>query len=95
MDQLLQLHSNPIYANVSQLKPTFPLPVVCFEFLGCVNIQGEVVTLSPLHQDIKLFPTIIINDQAHQCCLICSVDQLSGALCNYTVVGVQGEEEGD
>ncbi len=74
----------------------FSPPEIHHQLLGLTDVQREVVVVTPVSQGVHLFSVgwfIVIGDQTYHRCVICKFDDDVGAVCGYTVMRVQGEQE--
>ncbi len=95
--------------NAEELKAVYPLhrclvdddrcvfsalsPEIYHQLLGLVDVEGEVVLLTPFSQVTHLLSVghlIIVSDQAYHRCVIRKFDDDVGDVCGCTVMGVQG-----
>ncbi len=98
--------------NAEELKAVYPLhsclvdgdgcvlsaqsPEIHHQLLGLVDVEWEVVLLTPFSQGTHLLSVghlIVFGDLAYHCCVIGKFDDDAGAVCGCTVVCVQGEQE--
>ncbi len=98
--------------NAEELKAVYPLhrclvdgnacvfsalsPEIHHQLLGLVDIEWEVVLLTPFSQGTHLLSVgrlIIVSDQAYHRCVISKFDDDVRAVCGCTVMCVQGEQE--
>ncbi len=98
--------------NAEELKAVYPLhrclvdgdvcvfsalsPVIHHQLLGLVDVEGEVVLLTPFSQVTPLLSVgrlIIVGDQACHRCVISKFYDDIGAVCSCTVMCVQGVQE--
>ncbi len=99
--------------NAEELKAVYPLhrclvdgdgcvfsalsPVIHHQLLGLVDVEWEVVLLTPFSQGTHLLYVshlIVVGDQAYNhCCVIGKFDDVVGAVCGCTVLCVQGVHE--
>ncbi len=103
---------DPRDVNAEELKAAHPLhrclvdgdgcvfsalsPVIHHQLLGLVDVEWEVVLLTPFSQGTHLLSVgrlIVVSDQAYQRCVISKFDDDIGAVCSCTVVCVQGVQE--
>ncbi len=71
-------------------------PEIHHQLLGLVDVEGEVVLLTPFSQVTHLLSVgrlIVVGDQAYHCCVVSKFDNGVGAVCCCTVVCVQGLQE--
>lgn len=65
--------------------------------LGLADVSQEVVVFAPSGQKLHLLPLVglvTVGDEAHQCCVICKLHKVVGAVGWCAVMCQQGEEEG-
>ncbi len=98
--------------NAEEVKAVFPLhrclvdgdgcvfsalsPEIHHQLLGLVDVEREVVLLTPFSQGTHLLSVghlIVVSDQAYHRCVICKFDDDIRAVCGCTVVCVQGVQE--
>ncbi len=98
--------------NAEELKAAHPLhrclvdgdgcvysalfPEIHHQLLGLVNVEGEVVLLTPFSQSTHLLSVghlIVVSDQAYHRCVIRKFDDDIGAVFCCTVMCVQGVQE--
>ncbi len=71
-------------------------PEIHHQLLGLIDVEGEVVLLTPFSQDTHLLSVgclIVVSDQAYHRCVVSKFDDDVGAVCGCTVVCVQGVQE--
>ncbi len=71
-------------------------PVIHHQLLGLVDVEWEVVLLTPFSQGTHLLSVgrlIVVGDQAYHRCVISKFDDDIGAVCSCTVMCVQGVQE--
>ncbi len=98
--------------NAEELKAVYPLhrclvdgdgcvfsalsPEIHHQLLGLVDVEWEVVLLTPFSQGTHLLSVgrlIIVSDQAYHHCVISKFDDDVRAVCGCTVMCVQGVQE--
>ncbi len=98
--------------NAEELKAAYPLhrclvdgdgcvfsalsPEIHHQLLGLVDVEWEVVLLTPFSQGTHLLSLghlIVVGDQAYHRCVIGKFDDDIRAVCGCTVVCVQGVQE--
>ncbi len=99
--------------NAEELKAVYPLhrcivdgdgcvfsalsPEIHHQLLGLVDVEREVVLLTPFSQGTHLRSVgrlIVVSDQAYHRCVISKFDDDVGAVCGCTVMCVQGVGSG-
>ncbi len=71
-------------------------PEIAHQLLGLVDVELDVVLLTPFSQGTHLLSVgrlIVVSDQAYHRCVISKFDNDVGAVCSCTVVCVQGVQE--
>ncbi len=71
-------------------------PEIHHQLLGLVDVEWEVVLLTPFSQGTHLFSVgclIVVSDWAYDHCVISKFDDDFGAVCGCTVMCVQGVQE--
>ncbi len=71
-------------------------PEIHHQLIGLVDVEWEVVLLTPFSQGIHLLSVgrlIVVSDQAYHRCVVIQFDDDVGAVCGCTVVCVQGVQE--
>ncbi len=98
--------------NAEELKAAHPLhrclvdgdvcvfsalsPVIHHQLLGLVDVEWEVVLLTPFSQGTHLLSVgrlIVVSDQAHHRCVISKFDDDIRDVCSCTAMCVQGVQE--
>ncbi len=68
-----------------------PSPEIHHQLLGLVDVEREVVLLTPFSQGTHLLSAV--SDQAYHRCVVSKFDDDVGAVCGCTVMCVQGVQE--
>ncbi len=71
-------------------------PEIHHQLLDLVDVEGEVVLLTPFSEGTHLLSVgrlIIVSDQAYHHCVVSKFDDDVGAVCGCTVMCVQGVQE--
>ncbi len=98
--------------NAEELKAVYPLhrclvdgdgyvfsalsPEIHHQLLGLVDVEWEVVLLTPFSQGTHLFSVghlIVVGNQAYHRCVVSKFDDDIGAVCGCTVMGATGSTE--
>ncbi len=98
--------------NAEELKSVYPLhrclvdgdgsvfsalsPEIHHQLLGLVDVEWEVVLLTPFSQGTHLLSVghlIVVSDQAYHRCVVSKFDDDVGAVCGCTVICLQGVQE--